>query len=433
MASSFSDVPDPIQDFQVISSFPLLISWTPPRDNNLPINLYHWEGLKFDATTTETSIAVSLPPGVQLIRGRARNEEGWGEWAEFLVHAPVPIQVDSEAHWWGSGEDGKMASAGNETVQPFPIPCHSYACGSHTAVIYDDKLYVTGTLLGTEDEMLLDFEEVPLEEPAAFCEVGRYVTAVVTRRGNLYIWGPNNHHQCGFDTTERTIMVPRLLRRNVIRVALGELSGLLLDANSDCYAWGFQMGLNIDNMAPFPQPAPIKVAENVREVACGAFHCAFITDKRELFMWGQNSEGQLGLGHDQDHFTPVKVRGDVDDVSLGAQHSACWTGGSCWTWGSNRKGQLGIGSDAGDKSANMNMVARNVKLEAVDRVVCGAYYTFFSTKKGWFATGDNRYGQLGFGRATKKVFTPVLLPHALENVRAGAVHAIARVRTSMPA
>ena len=52
----------------------------------------------------------------------------------------------------------------------------------------------------------------------------------------------------------------------VVQVALGEMSGLLVDTSGECFSWGFMMGLNVDNHAPFPQPSPRRVAADVSSV-----------------------------------------------------------------------------------------------------------------------------------------------------------------------
>lgn len=69
----------------------------------------------------------------------------------------------------------------------------------------------------------------------------------------------------------------------------------------------------------------------------------------QVFAWGANSHGQLGVGDKTDRNSPSYVAGlwalPVKQVTAGEFHSSALTAnGQLYTWGSNEFGQLGIGS-----------------------------------------------------------------------------------------
>lgn len=67
-----------------------------------------------------------------------------------------------------------------------------------------------------------------------------------------------------------------------------------------------------------------------------------------MFAWGNNNQGQLGIGSTVDQYTPVPVEGltDVKQVFAGNDFSmALKHDGTLWAWGNNGVGQLGDNSN----------------------------------------------------------------------------------------
>ncbi len=82
-------------------------------------------------------------------------------------------------------------------------------------------------------------------------------------------------------------------------------------------------------------------------VSAGGLHSLSLHNDGTVFVWGDNSEGQLGTGsvEPQKNATPSRVNGlnDVKEVSAGMAHSlALKQDGTVWAWGNNEFGQAGI-------------------------------------------------------------------------------------------
>ncbi|KAL1452322.1 hypothetical protein MTO96_043837, partial [Rhipicephalus appendiculatus] len=81
-------------------------------------------------------------------------------------------------------------------------------------------------------------------------------------------------------------------------------------------------------------------------MACGSNHALLLTRDGEIYAWGRNTEGQLGLGNRKDQKSPQLVshlaqRSKVTQVSCGRDFSlALDTQGKLWAWGQNDGGQL---------------------------------------------------------------------------------------------
>lgn len=56
-----------------------------------------------------------------------------------------------------------------------------------------------------------------------------------------------------------------------------------------------------------PQPIKALAGRNVVKVACGDTHTLAVTDTGELFSFGRNQNGQLGLGTTKDAILPQPV------------------------------------------------------------------------------------------------------------------------------
>jgi len=71
----------------------------------------------------------------------------------------------------------------------------------------------------------------------------------------------------------------------------------------------------------------------------------------QLFAWGYNGNGQLGVGNNVNQLTPCKVIGLVGTITTqivcGYAHSLALSDAGClYAWGANSYGQLGTGNKA---------------------------------------------------------------------------------------
>jgi hypothetical protein len=87
------------------------------------------------------------------------------------------------------------------------------------------------------------------------------------------------------------------------------------------------------------------------QVVCGKYHTICVTASSQVYAWGANSSGQLGLGDKRDRLAPTVVDAlwalPVVQLAAGDLHSvALTTNGHLFTWGSNSVGQLGLPHDA---------------------------------------------------------------------------------------
>jgi alpha-tubulin suppressor-like RCC1 family protein len=88
----------------------------------------------------------------------------------------------------------------------------------------------------------------------------------------------------------------------------------------------------------------------VKQVACGEFHSLVLTVQGEVFSFGANTHGALGSGKrdalvQAERIVANHLRGmPVRVIAAGAQSSmALSIGGQVFCWGCNQRGRLGLG------------------------------------------------------------------------------------------
>ena len=81
---------------------------------------------------------------------------------------------------------------------------------------------------------------------------------------------------------------------------------------------------------------------------CGIYHSIGICNDGETYVWGRNNYGQLGLEHNKDKNIPTLLKSPPDDSEWiqfwCSDHTIGMTkNGNVFVWGWNECGQLGIG------------------------------------------------------------------------------------------
>lgn len=127
----------------------------------------------------------------------------------------------------------------------------------------------------------------------------------------------------------------------------------------------------------------------------------------EVFSFGSNDKGQLGLGDTENKNIPMLITSlsvPIKHISAGGSHSLLLDEfGGVWSCGSNEFGQLGLG-DRVDKHIPTKIDVPKMKSVCAG-YICSLLLDEFG--KMW-AFGSNNFGQLGSGNRIDKL-TPTLI------------------------
>eukprot|EP00727_Mastigamoeba_balamuthi_P012789 m51a1_g8132 putative regulator of chromosome rcc1 (748) ;mRNA; r:216084-220384 len=275
-------------------------------------------------------------------------------------------------------------------------------------------------------------------------------TLAVTATGDLLAWGPNSKSQLGLGDCEHRLtptavptgdawgacgladvacgaahsLAPRARPARVAvfedvrvaRVFAGELHSFAVLSTGELYAWGSnsagQLGLGDTVSRANPEQVPLfpPPGRHIVEMACGSLHTLALLDNGQVWSWGSSRYGELGHGDTAQHSAPQQLSffdtRPVRSVRCGAHHSAALTAsGELYVWGLNAAGQLGLGAPRDHNAPQRNEQAEQLagSITAVD---CGgSHMAVVGERHEVYVWGDNSAGQLGLA-SHKNMYQP---------------------------
>eukprot|EP00958_Prasinococcus_capsulatus_P002961 scaffold266_cov391-Prasinococcus_capsulatus_cf.AAC.13 len=206
------------------------------------------------------------------------------------------------------------------------------------------------------EPILLDVPEAKHDE--ALLHASPHVLRVCSCSESLYAWGNNDHGQLGVGhrSEERhAVKVALPVLRESAQIALAVCGGshsLLLTDAGEVYSWGSnafgQLGIpkELSREIAVPQLVPAFTNEDTVASVCAGFaHSMALTNAGMLYAFGDNSQGQLGIIKQNSVQIPTVVESAerFTAVVCGHSHTIAIAGGKAYAWGLNEMGQLGLG------------------------------------------------------------------------------------------
>ena len=152
---------------------------------------------------------------------------------------------------------------------------------------------------------------------------------MITSAGEMYVLGYNYYGQLGLgDQVYRGIptLIPNFI--NIVQVSCGPYFTAFITLDGELYTFGNnthkQLG-NFHNQPIYPHKVDRMSGQKIIQISCGGSHMVALTDKGEVYSWGDNMCGQLGLGDKITRFLPSKINmaKEIKQVSCGSLLRLC--------------------------------------------------------------------------------------------------------------
>jgi alpha-tubulin suppressor-like RCC1 family protein len=284
------------------------------------------------------------------------------------------IKTDGTLWTWGynfSGQLGNNVAFGSSILTPITtfaggtnwkqVSCGNFSTGptvnTTAAIKTDGTLWVWG--YGSSGQVGNNTSTFGVNTPVTTfaggtnwkqVSCGRHTAAIKTD-GTLWTWGFNGYGQLGDNTgTNRSTPVTTFAGgTNWKQVACGNAHTVAIKTDGTLWIWGRNTNGQLgDNTSGTNRSTPVTTfagGTNWKQVAGGQTHTAAIKTDGTLWTWGFNYTGQLGNNTSVTRSTPVTtLAGGTNwkQVAGGGYHTAAIkTDGTLWTWGRNSAAQLG--------------------------------------------------------------------------------------------
>ncbi|MGI6680566.1 MAG: RCC1 domain-containing protein [Bdellovibrionota bacterium] len=255
----------------------------------------------------------------------------------------------------------------------------------------------------------------------------RSTTCAISASGELWCWGNNNYSQIT-TSSDTYVTAPTKITElvNVSAVSIGTYHVCAI-SNKKLYCWGRNSHgqLGVENTDITTTPQLILSEFNISQVAAEYINTCALTTSGKLFCWGYNEYGNVGVGSLASIITtPTQVLTDVSFVSStqtttynGGARCAIKTNGELWCWGGNSYGQVGIG----DLSITKVHTPRKI-LENVQSVSLSEFHTCaIKTNGKLYCSGKNNSNQI-ITSTENNIPSPIEIFNNVKQVAIGRNH-----------
>lgn len=253
----------------------------------------------------------------------------------------------------------------------------------------------------------------------------------------LYVWGNANSGGLDLNVSSGIFVTPvqAAAGKDYIQMRLGlsQVGGAITTVGQ-LWTWGVNTSgmlgigntINQSSIVQVSNSAGMAWSTLTNSFGFGYNHGLALAADGYAWTWGNNNLGQLGTNNQVSYFTPITVLGGNVYTALTAGF-ACSMGltkdSKIYTWGYNSFGTLGVG-DTSNRSSPTQILDIPWKQPTANNNTISMYYHALAIAQsngflyGW---GFNNSGQLGNG-TTSSTSRPIFIDSSYATVSAGGYH-----------
>ncbi|PRP80534.1 hypothetical protein PROFUN_11847 [Planoprotostelium fungivorum] len=281
----------------------------------------------------------------------------------------LAITEHGDLYAWGRGREGQLGQ-GDRNNSPIPLLVNALrhvkvidvdSGSSHVVGLTETgRVYVWGRLyrLITNSDSWFKFAvEMPglRKQQIIDRSVAQYLSGSGNELSEEEMMTSLNNNFGNFVPYNQTVPMyvgGILSKRKIINVSAGYAYTIAADDQGNVFSWGFnekgQLGLGHRFNQENPQQVTQLDGVRIVKTACGMQHTAMLSDEGHLYTCGLGVFGQLGHGEPRDSLLPRVIEtlssaGEkIKDIALGSFFTmAISTNGKAWSWGHGEYGQHG--------------------------------------------------------------------------------------------
>jgi len=226
-----------------------------------------------------------------------------------------------------------------------------------------------------------------------------YNNGLIKIDNTLWLWGDNKSGQVGNGTTQR-VLSPTQIISDVKDVLISDSHTLAIKKDNSVWGWGEGSVLGMSNNY-IKEPLELtNLPLGIIELKTSDTHNIILTDAGEVFCFGKNNRGQLGIGSYSDYSHSQKVMENVIHVYIENNVSfALKENGDLYRWGEYHTTWNKVKS-----SHYPELIFTNVKNVFLNNLACNI--VVLRNDNSVWCLGSNSEGLLGTGKADVFEYSP---------------------------
>ena len=252
-----------------------------------------------------------------------------------------PTQVGTDTNWGTSskkiagGEAGSLAIKNTGTLWAWGV-------GTNGQLGLNDIVQRSSpTQVGTDS----NWNDVTVSKEAG----NTYLGYGIKTDSTLWSWGENYYGQLGLNHGGSVkISSPTQIPGEWSQISAGMDHVIAVKTNGTLWSWGngdFGKTGHNNVGVTYSSPKQVGTDTNWSQASGGTYGSAAVKSNGELYVFGANGSGQIGVNDRTQYSSPKQVSGTTwQSVTIGDPGTvhATKTDGTWWAWGYNDEGQLGV-------------------------------------------------------------------------------------------